>query len=204
MSRGPVQNFRGLRALVLRRTITTATCCAKRCSAWAWWSPATSPKVRTRPPSRSVADADIFLVDTDTLEASVTPLLVAAARPLVALIGHRDSQPAAASARSRACGRADAAGAPERRLQRAVPRRQRASPPPGAGRKIAGPRAQARARRFVIKAVLALMQRHGVDDEQAFRMLRKESMRQHVTVEELSVRMVAASPGEDPRLVRKA
>ena len=48
------------------------------------------------------------------------------------------------------------------------------------------------ARRVVHKALLRLMQRHGVDDEQAYRLLRKESMRQRVTVEELAVQVLAA------------
>jgi AmiR/NasT family two-component response regulator len=43
------------------------------------------------------------------------------------------------------------------------------------------------------------MQRHDCDDEEAFRLLRRESMRQRITVEELAMRVVAAGP---PRLVR--
>lgn len=49
------------------------------------------------------------------------------------------------------------------------------------------------ARRFVNKALLRLMDDHGVDDEQAYAMLREESMRQRLTVEELAVRMLAAA-----------
>ena len=49
------------------------------------------------------------------------------------------------------------------------------------------------ARRFVIKAVVELMRARGVDDDQAHRILRKESMRQRTTVEELAVRLVAAA-----------
>jgi AmiR/NasT family two-component response regulator len=49
------------------------------------------------------------------------------------------------------------------------------------------------ARRFVHKALLQLMQEHGVDDEQAYSMLRKESMRQRLTVEETAARMLAAA-----------
>ena len=46
---------------------------------------------------------------------------------------------------------------------------------------------------LVHKAVLRLMERHGVDDEEAYRLLRKESMRQRVTVEELAVRVLATA-----------
>ena len=49
------------------------------------------------------------------------------------------------------------------------------------------------ARRFVIKAVVELMRARGVDDDEAYRILRKESMRQRTTVEELAVRLVAAA-----------
>jgi AmiR/NasT family two-component response regulator len=47
------------------------------------------------------------------------------------------------------------------------------------------------ARRFVHKALLQLMQEHGIDDDQAYSMLRKESMRLRLTVEELAMRMLA-------------
>jgi len=57
------------------------------------------------------------------------------------------------------------------------------------------------ARRFVQKAILRLMDRHKCDDEEAFKLLRRESMRQRITVEELSMRVLAATP---PRAARKA
>ncbi|MEK0085789.1 ANTAR domain-containing response regulator [Benzoatithermus flavus] len=60
------------------------------------------------------------------------------------------------------------------------------------------------ARRFVIKAVLRLMERHGIDDEQAYRRLRKESMRQRLTVEELAVRVLAAGPPGSSAAAREA
>ncbi|MEM7021947.1 MAG: ANTAR domain-containing protein [Pseudomonadota bacterium] len=46
------------------------------------------------------------------------------------------------------------------------------------------------ARRHVIKAVITLMQRHGIDDDEAFRMLRRESMTRRITVEEFSQQLV--------------
>jgi AmiR/NasT family two-component response regulator len=50
------------------------------------------------------------------------------------------------------------------------------------------------ARRFVIKAVLALAAQHGIDDDEAYCMLRRESMQQRLTVEELAVRLLATGP----------
>ena len=57
-------------------------------------------------------------------------------------------------------------------------------------RTVASLEGRHRARRIVTKAVLLLMQRHGVDDDEAYRRLRKESMRQRVTVEDLSNRIL--------------
>jgi AmiR/NasT family two-component response regulator len=59
------------------------------------------------------------------------------------------------------------------------------------------------ARRFVHKAVLKLMDLHGIDDEQAYRLLRKESMRQRITIEQLSIRVLSTSM-ERARTARKA
>ena len=58
------------------------------------------------------------------------------------------------------------------------------------------------ARRFVHKVLLQLMQEKGLDDEQAYSLLRKESMRQRLTVEELAVRMLATP--RPPQVARKA
>jgi AmiR/NasT family two-component response regulator len=50
------------------------------------------------------------------------------------------------------------------------------------------------ARRFVQKAVLQLMEQNGCSDEDAYRLLREESMRRRVTVEEFAVRILADRP----------
>jgi len=50
------------------------------------------------------------------------------------------------------------------------------------------------ARRFVQKAILCVMEHNKCDDEEAFRLLRQESMRQRITVEELAMRILAADP----------
>jgi AmiR/NasT family two-component response regulator len=59
-------------------------------------------------------------------------------------------------------------------------------------------------RRLVTRAVLALMQRHGCSDDQAYRILRKESMRQRVTVEALAARLGAEPPHAPALRVRDA
>ena len=70
---------------------------------------------------------------------------------------------------------------------------------------MADPRKQAVRRkarvRGVIKAVIAVMRRHGVDDEQAFRMLRRESMARRITVEELSQQLIEGREERGRRLM---
>ena len=56
-----------------------------------------------------------------------------------------------------------------------------------------------RSRRFVTRAIVHLMRDRGVDDEDAFRLLRKESMRRRLTIEEYAVQLAA-----HPREVRKS
>jgi AmiR/NasT family two-component response regulator len=60
------------------------------------------------------------------------------------------------------------------------------------------------ARRFVVKAVLTLAERHNVDDEEAFRMLRVQSMKQRLTVEEMAIRLVASRYGGSGRNALRA
>ncbi|MGO9400804.1 MAG: ANTAR domain-containing response regulator [Xanthobacteraceae bacterium] len=60
-----------------------------------------------------------------------------------------------------------------------------------------------RSRRFVTRAILHLMQDRGIDDEEAFRLLRKESMRRRLTIEEYAVHL-AADPRESVKKAHKA
>ena len=50
-----------------------------------------------------------------------------------------------------------------------------------------------RSRRFVTRAIVELMRDRGIDDEEAFRLLRKESMRRRLTIEEYAVQLSADS-----------
>jgi two-component system, response regulator / RNA-binding antiterminator len=60
-----------------------------------------------------------------------------------------------------------------------------------------------RGRRFVTRAILHLMRDRGIDDEEAFRLLRKESMRRRLTIEEYAVHL-AADPREGVKKAREA
>ncbi len=55
-----------------------------------------------------------------------------------------------------------------------------------------------RQRRTVVKAVLAVIASRGVDDDEAFRLMRRESMRRRITIEALSEEIVAASKPSAP------
>jgi response regulator NasT len=71
-------------------------------------------------------------------------------------------------------------------------------------RTMASLEARHRSRRIVTKAVLLVMQRHGVDDDEAYRQLRKESMRLRITVEDLSSRLLDQAGPSAPLPNRKA
>jgi len=58
-----------------------------------------------------------------------------------------------------------------------------------------------RSRRFVTRAIVQLMQTRGIDDDQAYRLLRKESMRRRLTIEEFAVQFLAT---DDRRAETKA
>jgi AmiR/NasT family two-component response regulator len=52
-----------------------------------------------------------------------------------------------------------------------------------------------RGRRFVIKAIVDLMHRAGIDDDQAYAILRRESMRHRVSIEDYCASLVRAGDG---------
>jgi two-component system, response regulator / RNA-binding antiterminator len=63
--------------------------------------------------------------------------------------------------------------------------------------------ARHRSRRFVTRAIVHLMRDRGIDDEEAFRLLRKESMRRRLTIEEYAVQL-AERPHESAKKAREA
>jgi AmiR/NasT family two-component response regulator len=69
---------------------------------------------------------------------------------------------------------------------------------------VASLEARHHARRLVMKAVLRVMERHGVDDDEAYRRLRKESMRLRITVEDLSSRILGTNGATAPAPERLA
>ena len=61
-----------------------------------------------------------------------------------------------------------------------------------------------RGRRFVVKATLLLARERGMDDEAAFRWLRRESMQRRVPVERVAEEMVASAVDMAPAQARRS
>jgi AmiR/NasT family two-component response regulator len=188
-----VQNFRGVRAVVLHlpdrnRAVLTETLGKLGLSVLAL-EPGNVPAE-----AATLDGAQLVLFDADANEVDVLPWTAGTAPiPLIAVIGletpsrlHRAfaQLPAAVLQKPiRTTGIYTALffAANEHRRRLEVQEQLRSL------------QARHGARRFVIKAVVELMRARGVDDDEAHRILRKESMRQRTTVEELAVRLVAAA-----------
>jgi AmiR/NasT family two-component response regulator len=191
----PVQNFRGRSALLmmaddrncwaLRDILEKLGVALCRCE----------PQGSDAQTQGLVEAADVIIADMDMLEAAIVPLLANAAAPVIALIGHETPS----------------------RLQRAFdiePSSVLMKPVGHNGvftslffafnehqrwrqirDKLVNTQERLSARRIVVKAIIQLMQSFGFDDEEAYRYLRKESMRKRISVEELSAQLVAC--GQD-------
>jgi two-component system, response regulator / RNA-binding antiterminator len=198
MKRKLVQNFRGIQALLLgpddqnRQTLSQAleplglvvTCY--------------EPQGTDSQTKSLIESAGIVFVDTDSIDLAVLPLLTGTSHPVVALIGHEspsrlqrafEFEPSAVLMK------------PVRRhgLYTAVffatnecLRRQQL-----VGKLGATQNRQA-ARRLVFKAILQVMAELGADDDEAYRYLRKESMRQRISIEKLSAELLARGQGRQP------
>jgi AmiR/NasT family two-component response regulator len=185
MIRRPIQNFRGVRAGIVapddgNRAVLAATLERLGLSAVC------------RPGGLLAGDAaDILFVDADALDPGRDPAPSGSTTALVAVIGHEtpsrlqrayELEPSAFLMKPiRPSGVFTAVyfATNEHRRRRETLER------------LDGLEARLGARRFVTKAILHLVEAHGIDDEEAYRRLRRESMRQRVTVEELAVQLVA-------------
>jgi AmiR/NasT family two-component response regulator len=184
---GPIQSFRGLGALVLHdadrnravleRTLTQLGLCVTLLE----------PAIETVPDAL-LKEAGILFVDADL--GALPPLSEARTPPIVAVIGHETPSrllrvvEIAASAFLVKPVRAQGVFSA---IFVAVNGHRRLA---GLQAQLATMASRHAARRHVIKAVLTLMQRHGIDDDEAFRMLRRESMARRITVEEFSQQLI--------------
>jgi AmiR/NasT family two-component response regulator len=183
----PIQSFRGLGALVLHGADRNRAVLERTLGQLGLRVTLLEPTIEVLPRA-DLEQAGILFVDADL--GALPPLSQDNAPPIVAVIGHETP--------SRLLRVVEiAAGAflvkPVRAqgvfsaIFVAVNGHRRLA---GLQARVASMASRHAARRHVIKAVVALMQRHGIDDEEAFRMLRRESMTRRITVEEFSQQLV--------------
>lgn len=181
----PIQNFRGVRASIVAPDDANRTVLAEVLERLGlaveqgetWPVPAGS--------------AQLLFVDADALGAAAETDLARPRPTVVAIIGHetpsrlqRAYELEPASFLMKPIRRSGVFAAVyfavnEQRRRREVLDRLRTA------------EARLGARRFVVKAILHLIEVGQLSEEEAFQRLRQESMRQRLTVEELSLRMVA-------------
>jgi AmiR/NasT family two-component response regulator len=148
------------------------------------------------------ADCDILFYDADQ-----TPVSMLGAEssdiPHVALIGHEVPSRLARVARQRCCGfllkpvRATGVfSALYLAFSEAAARRRESA------ERVALVERQ-RGRRFVVKAILLLCAARQMDDEAAFRWLRRESMRRRLSIERIAEEMVASAVDMAPAQARR-
>lgn len=140
--------------------------------------------------------ADIVFVDTDMLDAQFGTVVAGAALPVVAVIGIEspsrlqrafDIEPSAVMMKPvRSNGVYTA-------LFFAFNEKHRRQQLNG---KLATLQERQGARRILVKAILHLMQSLGLNDEEAYRHLRKESMSRRIPIEELAAQILAGKAKE--------
>jgi AmiR/NasT family two-component response regulator len=183
----PVQSFRGLKALLLYGADQHRAVLERTLAQLGLVVEVLDPTA-LEVPDQVLKSAAILFVDADL--GALPPLSAPGAPPIVAVIGHETPSrllrvvEIAASAflvkPVRAQGVFSAIFVAVNGYRRLT----------GLQAQLAAMASRHAARRHVIKAVVALMQRHGIDDEDAFRMLRRESMTRRITVEEFSQQLV--------------
>ena len=203
MTRHLIQNFRGVNVLVIHsqdhnRALLTETLTKLGLKVQVA-DPSDAPTIRA-----ALNEAEIVIFDTDMAEAVA-----------LALTGERNAVPAIAIVGLEAPGRLQRAFELEPSAVLYKPlrstgiysalffaanehrRRQELA------LKMQLLEARHRNRRFVTRAIVQLMRDRAIDDEEAFRLLRKESMRRRLTIEEYAVQL-SADRGEAATTARKA
>jgi FixJ family two-component response regulator len=184
---GPIQSFRGLNAVVLHDADRNRAVLERTLDQLGLGVTLLEPGIDAMP-REILKGAGILFVDADL--GALPPLSGAATPPIVAVIGHETPSrllrvvDIAASAFLVKPVRAQGVFSA---IFVAVNSHRRLT---GIQARLAAMASRHAARRHVIKAVVGLMQRHGVGDDEAFAMLRRESMARRITVEELSQQLV--------------
>lgn len=184
---GPIQSFRGLRALVLHDDDRNRAVLERTLGQLGLRVGLLEPTIETIPRA-DYENAGILFVDADL--GTLPPLSEGDAPPIVAVIGHETPSRLLRVVEIAACAflikPVRAQGVFSAIFVAVNAHRRLAS----LEARVASMASRHTGRRHVIKAVVALMQRHGIDDEEAFRVLRRESMTRRITVEEFSQQLV--------------
>jgi AmiR/NasT family two-component response regulator len=184
---GPIQSFRGLAALVLHDADRNRAMLERTLDQLGLGVTLLEPTIEAVPQAL-LKEAGILFVDADL--GALPPLSDVGTPPIVAVIGHETPSrllrvvEIAASAFLVKPVRAQGVFSA---IFVAVNSHRRLS---GLQARLVAMSSRHNARRQVIKAVIVLMQRHGIDDDEAFRMLRRESMARRITVEKFSEQLV--------------
>jgi AmiR/NasT family two-component response regulator len=202
MSRPVIQNFRGIRGVILHSADRNRSVLAETLMRLGMKVDAADPLDGAAVVRAAVKDAQLILFDADFVETVAAswanePVLV----PLVAIIGLEapgrllrafELEPTAVIHKPlRSTGIYSA-------LFFAVNEHRRRQDLMQKIRELEG---RHRGRRFVTRAIVQMMQTRGIDDDQAYRLLRKESMRRRLTIEEFAVQVLAT---DQTRTVTKA
>lgn len=193
----PLQNFRGMHAVILHGADPNRTVLERTLGRLGLTVNPVDPATIDPAAADLGSDADIVFVDADTWSMPQPPCAPGRV-PLVSVIGHEtpsrlqrafDMQPTAfllKPVRPHGVFTAVffAVNEHRRRLELDAELRSLCE--------------RHSARRFVTKAVLLLMEQYRIDDEEAFRRLRRLSMTQRRTIEDLSRQIVEAIPQQRP------
>ncbi len=184
----PIQSFRGLNAVVLHDADRNRAVLERTLDRLGLGVALLEPGLEAMP-REILESAGILFVDADL--GALPPLAGPATPPIVAVIGHETPSRLLRVVEIAASAFLVKPVRPQGVFSAifvAVNSHRRLT---GIQARLAAAAARHAARRHVIKAVVALMQRHGIDDDAAFAMLRRESMARRITVEEFSQQLVA-------------
>lgn len=186
---GPIQSFRGRRALLLHPADENSAVLERTLGRLGLAVERLEPAGIARVPESLCEACDVLFVDAD---AGGLPSWPAEAPPIVAVIGHETPS---RLVRVHEMGAAGFVMKPVRvqgiytALFIAINAHRRLQQ---LGLRIAEMEQRHAGRRHVVKAILSLMEQHGLGEDEAFRRLRRESMARRMTIEDFSRQQVEA------------
>lgn len=193
MSRSIVKNFRGLRAVVLQYETTGRDTLLQTLEKLGLEARAVRPEESA---AEAAAEAELIFVDADEGIEPIFRKEELPGIPLIAIVGSEAPSRLARVVQARAASHIQkpvrSAGVFTAVLLAMNEHAQRCrldSETAGLRRRLAG-------RRLVVKAVITLMTRWGIDDEDAYERLRQDAMNRRVPVEDVARDLLGLGPEE--------